>query len=71
MTEEQLDARCEVYLESRFGVGIDFAIAQSLVSLIDDGVVRKDSQVRIPTCLLVPVKGHVTAGYETSLVYNM
>lgn len=46
MTEEQLDARCEAYLETRFGLGIDFAIAHSLVSLLDDGVVRKDSQVR-------------------------
>ena len=47
MTEEQLDERCEAYLESRFHVRIDFAISQSLVALVDDGIVRRDSQVRI------------------------
>ncbi len=45
MTEEQLDQRCEAYLETRFRVRIDFAISQSLVALVDDGIVRRDSKV--------------------------
>ena len=47
MTEEQLDERCEAYLETRFRVRIDFAISQSLVALVDDGIVRRDAQVRV------------------------
>ena len=46
MTEDQLDSRCEAYLKLRFDLGVDFAIAQSLVCLLDDGIVRRDSQVR-------------------------
>ena len=46
MTEEQLDERCEAYLETRFKARIDFAISQSLVALVDDGIVRRDAQVR-------------------------
>ena len=46
LTEQQLDERCEAYLERRFRVHIDFAISQSLVYLLDDGIVRKDAQAR-------------------------
>jgi hypothetical protein len=39
MTKAELDERCEKYLEDRFGEKIDFAIENTLPSLLQDGLI--------------------------------
>ncbi len=46
MTEDELDRKCEMYLDRHFRAKLDFALENTLPGLIEDGLIRRDHQVR-------------------------
>ncbi|KAK9862890.1 hypothetical protein WJX84_001679 [Apatococcus fuscideae] len=44
MTEQQLDQKCEMYLERHFRVKLDFALESTLPGLISDGLIHHDRE---------------------------
>ena len=52
MTQEALDKRCEIWLDRMFGQRLDFAIENSLPVCLEDGIIKRDSQVWLRSALL-------------------
>ena len=48
LTQSQLDEKCEDYLKRTFKEAVDFALENSLPLLLEDGLISKDAEVRIP-----------------------
>lgn len=48
LTQHQLDRLCEKNLKQIFGEAVDFALENSLPVLIEYGLVKQDTQVRLP-----------------------
>lgn len=57
LTQEALDKRCEIWLDRIFGQKLDFAIENSLPVCLEDGIIKRDSEVW--SWLLVPVPAAV------------
>ena len=45
-TEDELDRKCELYLDRHFRAKLDFALESTLPDLIKDGLIHRDHQVR-------------------------
>ena len=52
LTQEALDKRCEIWLDRIFGQKLDFAIENSLPVCLEDGIIKRDSQVCLMPDLL-------------------
>lgn len=44
-TEQELDQKCEMYLDRHFRCKLDFALENTLPALMKDGLIRRDHQV--------------------------
>ena len=45
LTEDELDRKCEMYLDRHFRAKLDFALENTLPGLISDGLIQRDHQV--------------------------
>ena len=45
LTQQALDKRCEMWLDRMFGQRLDFAIENSLPVCLEDGIIKRDSEV--------------------------
>ena len=52
MTQAELDGACEEHLRARLGERRDFAIENSLPTLLQDGLVSRNSQVGLSSTSL-------------------
>ncbi|KAK9827868.1 hypothetical protein WJX74_006810 [Apatococcus lobatus] len=69
-TEQELDQKCEMYLERHFRCKLDFALENTLPSLMKDGLIRRDHQGRLQAVPMNEGIKHLTQKWTTLFRYS-